>query len=112
MLLKTRFDSGWKMDVLANYQYVDQNGFPYGKLDLETGKADLPASTFPGTYRRNNLITGLKLGYTGKGYDFTSVSSYQYVKDRMLMDQDYLSCTTTCISYRNNCRIPSPRNSP
>ena len=91
MLLKTRFDSGWKMDVLANYQYVGQNGFPYGKLDLETGKADLPASTFPGTYRRNNLITGLKLGYTGKGYDFTSVSSYQYVKDRMLMDQDYLS---------------------
>lgn len=91
MLLKTRFDSGWKMDILANYQYVDQNGFPYGKLDLETGKADLPASTFPGTYRRNNLITGLKLGYIGKGYDFTSVSSYQYVKDRMLMDQDYLS---------------------
>lgn len=91
MLLKTRFDSGWKMDVLANYQYVDQNGFPYGKLDLETGKADLPASTFPGTYRRNNLITGLKLGYTGNGYDFTSVSSYQYIKDRMLMDQDYLS---------------------
>lgn len=91
MLLKTRFDSGWKMDILANYQYVDQNGFPYGKLDLETGKADLPASTFPGKYRRNNLITGLKLGYIGKGYDFTSVSSYQYVKDRMLMDQDYLS---------------------
>lgn len=91
MLLKTRFDSGWKMDVLANYQYVDQNGFPYGKLDLETGKADLPASTFPGTYRRNNLITGLKLGYIGNGYDFTSVSSYQYIKDRMLMDQDYLS---------------------
>jgi len=91
MLLKTRFDSGWKMDVLANYQYVDQNGFPYGKLDLETGKADLPASTFPGTYRRNNLITGLKFGYTGNGYDFTSVSSYQYIKDRMLMDQDYLS---------------------
>lgn len=91
MLLKTCFDSGWKMDILANYQYVDQNGFPYGKLDLETGKADLPASTFPGKYRRNNLITGLKLGYTGKGYYFTSVSSYQYVKDRMLMDQDYLS---------------------
>ena len=91
LLLKARLNSGWKIDVLANYQYVDQNGFPYGKLDLETGRAELPASTFPGTYRRNNLITGLKLGYSGKGYDFTSVSSYQYVKDRMLMDQDYLS---------------------
>ena len=28
LLLKARFNSGWKMDVLANYQYVDQNGFP------------------------------------------------------------------------------------
>ena len=91
LLLKARFNSGWKMDVLANYQYVDQNGFPYGKLNLETGKAALPASTFPGTYRRNNLISGFKLGYSGRGFDFSSVTSYQYLKDRMLMDQDYLS---------------------
>lgn len=62
----------------------------YGKLNLETGKAALPASTFPGIYRRNNLISGFKLGYSGRGFDSLSVSSYQYLKDRMLMDQDYL----------------------
>lgn len=91
VLLKTRLNAGWKIDVLANYQYVDQNGFPYGKLNLETGKADLPASTFPGIYRRNNLISGLKISYQGRNYDFSSVTSYQYLKDHMLMDQDYLS---------------------
>lgn len=90
LLLKTRLNAGWTIDVLANYQYVDQNGFPYGQLDLESGKADYPASTFPGNYRRNTLISGLKMGYVGKGFDFTSVTSYQYLKDRMLMDQDYL----------------------
>lgn len=91
LILKNKLNSGWKIDLMANYQYVDQNGFPYGKLDLETGKAEAPASTFPGNYRRNVLVSGLKLGYSGNGYDFSSVMSYQYLKDRMLMDQDYLA---------------------
>ena len=90
MMLKTRLGKRWTMDILANYQYVDQNGFPYGKLDLETGKADQPASTFAGIYRRNNLISGMKIGHHATCYDFSSVTSYQYLKDRMLMDQDYL----------------------
>lgn len=91
LTLMNRLHSGWTIDLMANYQYVDQNGFPYGQLDLETGKAAAPASTFPGNYRRNVLLSGLKLGYSGKGYDFSSVTSYQYLKDRMLMDQDYLA---------------------
>ena len=91
LLLKARLNSGWNLGVLANYQYVDQNGFPYGKLDLATGKAEQPATTFPGSYLRNSLITGFKAAYQGKAFDFTSMTSYQYLKDRMLMDQDYLA---------------------
>lgn len=45
-MLKAKLNRGWNVDLLANYQYVDQNGFPYGKLDLETGKASLPSTTF------------------------------------------------------------------
>lgn len=91
LMLNWRFNSGWKGHLLANYQYVDQNAFAYGKLNLETGKADLPASTFPGTYRRNVLITGLNLTHEGEVFDFSSVTSYQWLKDHMLMDQDYLA---------------------
>lgn len=91
LMLKSRWNRNWNVDLLANYQYVDQNGFPYGELDLETGKAALPAYTFPGVYRRNNLISGINVNHISRYYKFYSTTSYQYLKDRMLMDQDYLA---------------------
>ena len=91
LMLKSRWNRNWNVDLLANYQYVDQNGFPYGELDLETGKAALPASTFPGVYRRNSLISGINVNHISRYYKFYSTTSYQYLKDRMLMDQDYLA---------------------
>lgn len=90
-LLKTRLNAGWTIDFLGNYQYVDQNGFPYGKLNRNTGNADLPESTFTGTYLRNNFLAGLNIGYHGEHFLFTTTGSYQFLKDRMLMDQDYLA---------------------
>ena len=91
LMLKSRWNRNWNVDLLANYQYVDQNGFPYGELDLETGKAALPASTFPGVYRRNSLISGINVNHISRYYKFYSTTSYQYLKDRMLMDQDNLA---------------------
>lgn len=46
--LKFRFDRGWSMDLLANYQFVYQHAFPYGQLDLNSSKAALPNTTFLG----------------------------------------------------------------
>ena len=90
LMLTGRLHSGWKVNVTADYQYVDQSAFPYGSLDLNTGKAEQPASTFPGSYRRNNLITGLTLSYDANTFSLASTTSYQYLKDHMYMDQDYL----------------------
>lgn len=90
IVLKAKLNRGWNVDLLANYQYVDQNGFPYGKLDLETGKAALPSTTFDGTYLRHSFISGVTVNHTGADYSFASTTSYQYLKDKMNMDQDYL----------------------
>lgn len=90
IVLKAKLNRGWNVDLLANYQYVDQNGFPYGKLDLETGKASLPSTTFDGTYLRHSFISGVTVNHTGADYSFASTTSYQYLKDKMNMDQDYL----------------------
>lgn len=90
IVLKAKLNRGWNVDVLANYQYVDQNGFPYGKLDLETGKAALPSTTFDGTYLRHSFISGVTVNHTGADYSFASTTSYQYLKDKMNMDSDYL----------------------
>lgn len=88
--LKARLGSRWTLALMGDYQYVDQAAFPYGRLDLASGRVEAPASTIVGNYRRNNLLTGLTLARSGEACDFSSVSSYQYLDDRMLMDQDYL----------------------
>lgn len=77
------------LDWLADYQYVRQNGFPYGQLDQTTGRAASPATNHQGYYRRNIFDTGLSLRYRAEKFEFNSTTSYQYLKDYMLMDQDY-----------------------
>lgn len=76
--------------LVADYQYVDQNGFAYGRLHLDDGQTESPSSNHTGTYRRHMANTGLSLWYAGKGYSLHSMTTYQYLNDRMLMDQDYL----------------------
>lgn len=77
------------LDVMADYQWVKQNGFPYGQLDLETGKAVDPATNRQGTYQRHILTTGLGLAYQGDNADLHYTASWQYLNDDMLMDIDY-----------------------
>nr|MBP7473398.1 TonB-dependent receptor [Prevotella sp.] len=78
------------LNFIADYQYVNQNGFPYGVLDKETGETASTNTTYQSKYRRNMFNAGFDLGFLGNYFDFHSVTSYQYLKDYMLMDQDYL----------------------
>jgi iron complex outermembrane receptor protein len=80
----------WNIDLLADYQYVRQNAFPYGLMDAVTGETASPSTNRQSNYRRNMLVTGLNIGYRADSYIFNSITSYQYLKDYMLMDQDYL----------------------
>ena len=86
-----------KIDWTADYQYVNQNGFGYGELNLENNDVADPATTIMNGYKRNMLNTGVSIS-TGVGGDlndaplmFTSTFSYQYLNDKMLMDQDYMT---------------------
>ena len=79
----------WNINYIADYQYVRQNGFPYGILDESTGKADDPSTNRQSNYRRNLFNTALDLNFRGNYFDFNSTSSYQFLKDYMMMDIDY-----------------------
>ena len=79
-----------KLDYLADYQYVRQNGFAYGVMNKETGETAEPSSTYDGNYRRNMFNTALKADFNLDFAKLYLVTSYQYLKDYMLMDQDYL----------------------
>ena len=76
------------VDVLADYQYVKQNGFPYGQLDADDRAAE-PNTNRQGTYSRHMLTTGLGLTYKGDWADLNYTASWQYLNDDMLMDIDY-----------------------
>lgn len=76
-------------DFIADYQYVHQNGFAYGMLS-EDGTTASPSTNRQSNYSRNMLNTGLKIKYQANAFDFYSTTSWQFLKDNMLMDQDYL----------------------
>ena len=80
-----------KFDVTADYQYVNQNGFGYGELNIDNNDVADPATTVMNGYKRNMLNTGLGISYDMDNLLLTSTTSYQFLKDQMLMDQDYLT---------------------
>ena len=80
-----------KFDWTADYQYVNQNGFGYGELNLDNNDVQDPATTIMNGYKRNMLNTGLNIIYNTGKLLFTSTTSYQYIKDNMQMDKDYMT---------------------
>ena len=92
-------------DWTADYQYVNQNGFGYGEFHpfdyLPTSYSSSyypadehvqdPATTIMNGYKRNMFNTGLNIGYQTEKFLFTSTTSYQFLQDMMLMDQDYMT---------------------
>ena len=78
------------LDLIADYQYVNQNGFGYGEYADSTGKWNNPASTIMNGYRRQMVNTGLRASYDMGDYLLHSATGYQYLNDAMQMDQDYL----------------------
>lgn len=78
------------LDFIADYQYTNQNGFSYGQLNMTNGTTAAPSANRQSSYKRNLLNTGLHINYRGNGYSINSVTSYQFLNDEMLMDQDYL----------------------
>lgn len=77
-------------DLSTDYQYVNQNAFAYGEYDNATGDYTDPNTTILNGYRRQMVNTGLNISYKAPSFLLTSTTSYQYLNDKMLMDQDYL----------------------
>lgn len=79
----------WKLDLNVSYEYTDQGAFPYGLYDKTTSKVAQPAYNDQSNYHRNLLNTGLSAEYQGKGFLLSAITGYQYLQDRMMMDQDF-----------------------
>ncbi|MDD3033846.1 MAG: TonB-dependent receptor [Bacteroidales bacterium] len=76
-------------DNSFSISWVDQGGFPYGKVDTLTGNIqDVNYNDISG-YSRFTLSEGLSYKRMLERYVLTGVTSYQYTDDCMDMDQDF-----------------------
>lgn len=98
-----------KLDLNVSYEYSDEGGYPYfytGAIDpqKERHSADIGkiVNNEPGSYYRNLLNAGLNLEYQGHNYIMSSVTGFQYLKDRMFIDQDFLSDRTYTLEQKQN----------
>lgn len=80
----------WTFDMTADFQHTVQDGFSYGLYDAATGSVANPSTTFMSGYRRDMLTTGLNVRCDLDGILFTSMTSWQWLNDRLRMDQDYM----------------------
>lgn len=87
-----------KLDLNLSYEYSDQGGYPYfymGKLNPAEQSEDLKpyigkiANNEASSYYRNLMNAGLNLEYQAQNFTLSAVTGYQFLKDRMFIDQDF-----------------------
>lgn len=93
-----------KIDFTAGYEYSDEGACPYfyeGAIDKSgrlTSSTDDPYADLRGQisanhaprYRREMLNSGLDLTWRGNNFTISSITAYQYLRDRLHMDQDFI----------------------
>lgn len=75
----------WAVDNTAALMLNRQDGYPYRLA--ETGKINYGDTCF---YKRTGVTDGLAVRYVGDKVSITSMTSFQYLKDNMTLDQDFL----------------------
>lgn len=91
-----KFSDRLKFDVSANYEYTNQGGYPYvyeGTVKGTEQYPDLVGGITPNRengYRRNLLNSGVNVEYKAKNFILNSFTGYQYLNDRMMLDQDFI----------------------
>lgn len=99
-----RPNEAWRFDLTASYQYSDEDSNPYVLLSATDDayfpeRAGMTREDLTGkisqnrqsSYRRSLLNSGLSAEWRGSSLSFTSITSGQFFRDRLFMDQDYIA---------------------
>lgn len=80
---------GWEIDNSASFRYDYEGGYAYKLYDMEKDILRDVNYNDPSTYMRYSFSDGLVLSHAGEKVNFSATTSYQFMHDRMRMDQDY-----------------------
>lgn len=102
-----------QIDLSVNYEYTNQGGYPYyytGKVGGDEDRADYIGSISYNRdcgYKRNLVNTGLHIEHTASGFILSSVTGFQYLYDRMHLDQDFTEQDIYTIMQQQNSKTVS-----
>lgn len=87
-------DSHWNLSNSLSFNYVNEGGYAYHVFD--DLKNEVKAISYNDTcnYKRISLMDGFVAQYSGKKIDIASATSFQFLHDKMLLDNDF-----TALSY-------------
>lgn len=77
------------IDNTLSVSFTDEGGYAYRLYDDATGDYSPIDYNDPCGYRRLNLCEGLVIKHRGERVHLSSVTSVQYLDDRMTLDQDF-----------------------
>ena len=80
---------GWELDNSASFSYDNEGGYAYALYDVEQDIAGDVNYNSPSGYMRYSFSDGLVLSHAGEKVNFSATTTYQFMHDRMRMDQDY-----------------------
>lgn len=93
---------GLTADFQASLQYSDEDGYDYRDVaDGTIGENEL------GGYRRTLLNVSLRLERAWERATLTSVTAWQFLRDRMFMDQDFSSLDVFTLEQRQRSHVLS-----
>ena len=87
---KIDWNSGrWNIENTISGNVIDEGGYAYRQFDTEQNRLNPVRYNDSCHYSRTSVIDGLVARYSGADVDFASVTSYQFLHDKMLLDNDF-----------------------
>ena len=80
---------GWSIDNVASVGSSLEGGYAYCLYDEESGTVSPVNYNGPNSYERVNVTDGFVVKHAGEKMLFTLATGYQYLYDRMLIDNDF-----------------------
>ena len=83
------FASGFSIENVLWASALDQGGYAYRLYDGTSGTLAPVAYNDRSAYRRLNISEAVKMKYVSGSFTLSSVTSWQFLRDRMDLDQDF-----------------------
>lgn len=78
-----------KINLTSDFEYSDQDGYPYGMFDKKTGTRYPINYNDRTSYDRKLSTSSFLLEYIHDRYIMSSITGYQFLKDNLHLDQDF-----------------------